>query len=202
MPLDNTSSMLVAGTTAIKWPSIKQPGLRSIKKPGLRSIKQPGLRSIKQPGLRSIKQPGLRSIKQPGLRSIKQPGLRSIKQPGLRSIKQPGLRSIQQPGLRSTLVNCWCKADILPGGWTHIHLRPDWATVEAAEAAKCASSTRHNISLYQLNMGDTNYLILLEIATIPVRSMFRGRDVALLTRADLHTHQDYTTPLIIGGCNA
>ena len=139
------------------------------------------------------------SIKQPGLRSIKQPGLRSIKQPGLRSIKQPGLRSIKQPGLRSTLVNCWCKADILPGGWTHIHLRPDWATVEAA---KCASSTRHNISLYQLNMGDTNYLILLEIATIPVRSMFRGRDVAPLTRADLHTHQDYTTPLVIGGCNA
>ena len=87
----------------------------------------------------------------------------SIKQPGLRSIKQPGLRSIKQPGLRSTLVNCWCKADILPGGWTHIHLRPDWATVEAAEAAKCASSTRHNISLYQLNMGDTNYLIILEI---------------------------------------
>ena len=98
----------------------------------------------------SIKQPGLRSIKQPGLRSIKQPGLRSIKQPGLRSIKQPGLRFIKLPGLRSTLVNCWCKANILPGGWTHIHLRPDWATVVAAEAAKGASSTRHNISKTEL----------------------------------------------------
>eukprot|EP00731_Ephydatia_muelleri_P014338 Em0008g58a len=53
----------------------------------------------------------------------------------------------------STMVNCWCKADILPEEWNH-RLRPDRAAVVVAEAAEEAQMTAIASAIEHLPVED------------------------------------------------
>ena len=51
------------------------------------------------------------------------------------------------------MVNCWCKADILPEEWNH-RLRPDRAAVVVAEAAEEAQMTAIASAIEHLPVED------------------------------------------------